>query len=136
MTKKQLERAPIAIAKTAGSHAAADVVALRAAPEVPAVLAAVANAKTPSAPASEDAALERVNVVLPRKLREDVEQKLLDLGRARRTRRVSFSGFVEAALREALANDPAALVDRWDARARRRAVNGAPKLQLAISDHA
>jgi hypothetical protein len=114
MTKK-LERTPIAIAKTAGSRAVAVVVA-------------------PPPAAAEDTALERVNVVLPRKLREDVEQKLLDLGRARRKRRVSFSGFVEAALREALAGDPAALVDRWDARARRRAVNGTFELELAISD--
>jgi hypothetical protein len=60
------------------------------------------------------AGLERVNVLLPRDLRVTVERRLLDLDR-----RVSFSGFVEAALREALAGDPAALADRWGARARR-----------------
>jgi hypothetical protein len=92
MTKK-LERKPLAIAKTPGSRAVADVV-------------------TP--PAHATTGLERVNVVLPRDLRVAVERRLLDLDR-----RVSFSGFVEAALREALAGDPGVLVDRWGARARR-----------------
>ena len=90
---KKLERKPLAIAQTPGSRAVADVVA---------------------PPAHAPAGLERVNVVLPRELRVTVERRLLDLDR-----RVSFSGFVEAALREALTGDPAALVERWGARARR-----------------
>ena len=92
MTKK-LERKPLAIAQTPGSRAVADVVA---------------------PPAHAPVGLERVNVVLPRELRVTVERRLLDLDR-----RVSFSGFVEAALREALTGDPAALVERWGARERR-----------------
>jgi hypothetical protein len=46
-------------------------------------------------------------LVLRRELRVTVERRLLDLDR-----RVAYSGFVEVALREALAGDPGGLVER------------------------
>ncbi len=93
MAKKVAARTSLEIPTTAGSRAVADVVASRSDPA---------------------GGLERVNVVLPRELRVAVERRLLDLGR-----RVSFSSFVESALREALAGDPEAIVERWGGRARR-----------------
>jgi hypothetical protein len=66
------------------------------------------------APANTGLDLDRTTLVIPRHLRREVEQRLLDIGR-----RVSFSGIVEAALREVLAGDTEAIIDRWDARARR-----------------
>jgi hypothetical protein len=74
---------------------------------------AVAGAIASPAPAGLD--LERTTLVLPTSLRADIERRILDLGR-----RVSFSGFMEAAAREALAGDTEAILSRWDARARRR----------------
>ena len=75
-----------------------------------------AGAKTVAAPPDPglDLDLDRTTLVIPRPLRREVEQRLRDIGR-----RVSFSGIVEAALREVLAGDTEAIIDRWDARARR-----------------
>lgn len=63
--------------------------------------------------------VERINIILPLEVLEAVDKRIATLGRRKK---VSFSGYVEAALRELLAagaNDVDAL-DRYKISARRR----------------